>query len=320
MSCVDQLVSTINEHNYLILQTFCLGGPTRLTKLKSFDSALKCYNVLQSMPTNLPSTTPYSMVIVLKLSNSELDTFFKTYSYTDVYAKCLKTRKLNYTGNDILSGLLKDVEIWLDEKFKNNCPNCKKTLSPCTKLDASIVLSYPIMVELFDLKRVVYFRMIQVAEFVDNKHEKKFVNNDNNNNNNNNNIKNDVKEIVCFSIIDGMPLEWSNDIFTSIATNTTIISTSIDKSTSKKKMTSKMCCLIHYMWSREMARQVHQTDSCFVRLLSINPSRVKDTRYEIKNKYYFHIKELYEKKINFDNFSVIYPQECNEKIKIIIML
>nr|BDT62835.1 MAG: wsv267-like protein [Metapenaeus joyneri majanivirus] len=360
MSCVENLISLIHEHNYVILQTYCLNGSTRLTKIKSLNSALKCYTALENMSINLPSHTPYSMIIVIKLSNFELDAFFKTYSYTDVLARGLKTRKINYTANINLSSLLNDIEIWLDEKMKNHCPSCNvrnKITTYAKSIDTNIILSYPIMIEPIGIKhktpKIVNFRLIQMAGYM-------------------NNLKEKISEgIICFPMLNSVSLEWSSNNNTTNINTTSINITTNDKKKNNnnknknnnnknknnnnnndnnndnndnnndnnnnnyksndkkstnnipnlKKKSSKMCCLIYYMWSKEIAREIYKTDSFLVRLLSINPSKINNANSDITNEQYFNIKESYEKNICNDYFStVIYPQECNEKIKIITML
>nr|BDT62941.1 MAG: wsv267-like protein [Trachysalambria curvirostris majanivirus] len=319
---IEILICVIKELNNLILQRYYLNGSTLLMKMNTLLSFKKVYNTMKNIPNLLPDS-PFPMVIVIKLSDVEINEFLSN-DHIKKYSKTyINTKKRNYSGSPYIKefeNILFYLERWFDIKLKNNCQNCNKDNSEIitsnknyNNFDIGLNLSFPITVDITGRQsaqsRLIDCRLIYKAGYY--------------------NITNGVKAYPIFS---GSLVKWCyghtltipnaspkhNSIGEIINLTNTNNYTYINSNNSKKEGLSRTCCLITYLWLRDLYREMYNSDKCTVRLLSINPHRVKGL--DIQNEQYIKIKKRQSIVKFSSDYSPIYTQEFVGGIKVILLL
>nr|BDT62407.1 MAG: wsv267-like protein [Melicertus latisulcatus majanivirus] len=324
MDYCNELINSIKKLNILILQAHCIQGSTDLIKMASLYLYRDVLNAIQTTPILL-SEMPYSMIIVIKVSNIDIKQFFEIYLPKIFFIKHLKSGKVNYPGihyDKPFIQVMRHLELWFDKRLRDNCPNCsmgirEKLCGYSNNLDMGFSLSFPVMVDVSgspsENSRVVDFRMVYIAGYVNSKE------------------KENTHGVFSFPIISGTLLKWSthdddvnNDNGDGSSNNNNdnnndniIKEDKDDELESNIDPVSKMCCLLHYLWTRELTKEMLESNTCLVRALSINPTKISISN--IHNKQYFTIKKLYET-IGCNPIESVYVQEFLDNVKVILLL
>lgn len=338
-----------------------MKGSTNLAKLASLYLYREVYDAMRNVPT-LSSKMPHAMMVVLKVSSVDVKQFIGLYSSKNFFLKRLRSGKVNYSGtlhDEHFTRVMRCFERWFDKRLRDNCPTCgmdtgERLFGYGNELDIGFSLSFPITVDasgssLSANSRTVDFRMVYMAGYSEKS-----------------------RGIVSFPIISAPSLEWyaidnghgdddnknKDDDCSNKSSSSKSSSSSSSKSSSNRnriirsdnstssdngihddsvkheRAFSKVCCLLHYLWTREITGEMLNSNSCFVRLLSINPSKVHIDN--IQNNRYFIIKNTYKNIgynysshssssgsssniINNNNKSV-YVQEFAGNAKVILLL
>nr|BDT62069.1 MAG: wsv267-like protein [Penaeus monodon majanivirus B] len=336
MDYCDKLINSIRKLNTVILQAYYMKGSTNLTKMASLYFFREVQDAMRNTPIIL-SEMPYAMMIVLKISNVDIKQFLSLYQSKNFFVKHLRSGKVNYSGtlhhDKHFSKVTRGLEIWFDKRLKDNCPNCgmdieEKMSGYSRELDIGFSLSFPITVDASCSSssansRTVDFRMVYMAGYSKN-----------------------ARGIISFPIISGPSLEWctndnggDEDYSSSSSSSSSSSNNNNSENTSSSSISnnngihkhnvedvkkeysfSKMCCLLHYLWTREITGEMLNSNSCYVRLLSINPSNTHNVN--IHNSRYFTIKNMYKNVgCNRSNSSdSVYVQEFASKVKVILLL
>nr|BDT62291.1 MAG: wsv267-like protein [Penaeus semisulcatus majanivirus] len=343
MDYCDRLVDSIRKFNTLILQAHYMKGSTNLAKMASLYLYREVYDAMRNVPT-LSSKMPYAMMAVLKISSVDVKQFVGLHSSKNFYLKRLRSGKVNYSGtphDEHFTRVMRCLERWFDKKLRDSCPTCgmdtgERLFGYSNELDIGLSLSFPITVDASGSSssansRTVDFRMVYMAGYSEKS-----------------------RGIISFPIISAPSLEWcavddghgdddnknkdddcssksSSSKSSSIVRNDDSTSSDSgihDDSVKHEHAFSKVCCLLHYLWTREITGEMLNSNSCFVRLLSINPSRAHVDN--IQNKRYFIIKNTY-KNIGYNyssrsssniinNSKSVYVQEFAGNAKVILLL
>nr|BDT62162.1 MAG: wsv267-like protein [Litopenaeus vannamei majanivirus Nimav-1_LVa] len=317
MNYCDALVRSIRQFNSLILQAHYMQGSTSVTKMTSVYFFRDVHDTLNKTPL-LISNMPYSMLIVIKVPNVDVQEFLN-WHHNHHFVKRIRSGKINHVGNaddKHFLNIMKRLEMWFDMRLKNDCPNCsmgvRERISDFGKdLDIGFTLSFPITIQISNGNndnnnstsrnsnhhhQVVDLRMVYLAGYSEDK------------------IKG-TRGIIQFPIISGPLLEWSF----SKSGGSSDGEFDGDNNNNNSGSVSKVCCLLHYLWTREVITKgmLKSNICCFVRLLSINPSKINTDN--IRNSRYIDIKHIY-KNIGCDSGKSIYVQEFIESVKTILLL
>nr|BDV49879.1 MAG: wsv267-like protein [Metapenaeopsis lamellata majanivirus] len=278
---IERLAESVKCFNSIILQVHILGGSTDLLKLTSMYRALEVYKKIKDIPP-LSYYDPFSGLIIIKIENNDILEFFHSFHSKDFKTNLLMKRKINYSSNMYFDEILHKFELWFDCIIWKNCPYCSKGPNISTmQADMSFMFSFPITVQgnLPQESRIIDFRFINIAGSCNG-------------------------SFISFPLLSGPALKWTsnNGSFN-------------DNNNSNSK--ARICCLIHYIWLKELSMDTYKPKDHFVKLFLLNKSKMNN---DITNTQYIKTKQSYNK-INFgySDDQIVYPQELKSNIKVILL-